>query len=314
LKKKILLKKQLKKLNKTVSGYGHLKKMTINNVAGKLFGSNTPVNRQTVPLEFKVNDVKAIIRSMLIKRFNRIKFIEPAKSFNDRVCHVFRHLEDYARHLPDSGYSMGEYKRIIVGKTFVSYYNNTSEYAKSSKYKAKHGYTNAHLTFKDARQLQIIGGLITIVGELVGNGLRKAEWFEKGVKYSETPSRITGYIAGDYHFTAPNIKAAKQKAKEYYDNKRQQVLKLKADEKKKKLIAAALQRKDKVTWVSLEDSIKAGNCMAGTKNFCNIARFDTETYGAMRADAILKLAEKNNVIPFANKAINQAKLRYAGIN
>ena len=54
---------------------------------------------------------------------------------------------------PESGYSMGETVVLKCGDKTIQKLDNTSEYAKSCKYRAKHGYIVLEFSKKDLRTL-----------------------------------------------------------------------------------------------------------------------------------------------------------------
>lgn len=275
------------------------------NIAGYLFANKMEASRSNIPNGLKVKEVKDLLRTMDNLRYKRFREKVLPKTRQERIRAVLPHLLTAASTLPNSGYSMGETKKIMVGDHVVSYYDNR-KYYNSHRYKERHGEMILQLTISEARNTRVIGGLITIVGELVGNGLRRCEWIMSGSGYNNI-QRVSGYLAGDYHFHAASLKEAKEKSKIHY----KEIREAKAKERQ---FAYALKRKDTRTWVIYEDSRNGGNCESGTKAFAAGIDFSLSNSGAIRADFLLKKATEKNVVNYAMKAINSAKLRYVGIN
>ncbi|HET8963755.1 MAG TPA: hypothetical protein VFM99_07655 [Chitinophagales bacterium] len=284
----------------------------ISKIAGYCYANKLPVTRNYIKNKsLKIAEIKKIVSAISGKQATR----KIAASFNDYYCRQrtkkemilrnFKHLVGAAKHLPASLYSMGEMKIIYISGIEISRYNNCQEY-RGGKWKARHGLMKVNLSVSEAKNTNIVGGIITVTGELVGRGLRAAKWITKAEGCYDGIEWINGYVAGDYHFTANSVSNAKDIAKRYYAEKRERELKERHN-------AAALKRSDKKTWVSYEDSLKGGNCSSGTNNFANVIRFNTSIMGAIRADFLLKKATEHKVLSFAERAVNAAKMRYAGI-
>ena len=63
-----------------------------------------------------------------------------------------------------------------------------------------------------------------------------------------------------------------------------------------------LSKKAKYVFVGLDDSVKSGNCMAGTRAFCARFGIDTNKIGGIRGDELLKL----DYSPYTRRAVMQA--------
>jgi hypothetical protein len=289
-----------------VGGYIHF-----NQIRGKKEGIPIEywldIKRQHIPAHLPVASVKAEYKEAVAKSIKRVPVPAPTNTKAERIQRLFSRKQTFAKYLPDSGYSMGEIKKIYANDVLISHYDNTKEYSKSCKYKARHGSVHIDLTLPEAYNLKVVANILTITGPLIGRGVRTAKWADSvNFKFADSVKWAHGYLAGDYHFTANNDKEARAIAKKYYSEK-------KANEAVKRKHAYALKRSNLKTFVSYEDSRRAGNCEIGTKGFARHAGIKLYEIGAIRADFLLKLAENHNVINYANRAIETAKLRYAGI-
>lgn len=95
----------------------------------------------------------------------------------------------------DPGYSMGELKIMCLeGKEFAKV-STCREYAKSSQYKAKHGYFVLDMKMHELRAAELIEGVWTV--RLRGN---KARWMEaSGSKQHFRVKWVEGYLVGTSH-------------------------------------------------------------------------------------------------------------------
>lgn len=283
----------------------------IGRISGYCYANELPIGRHYIKNKaVKIAAVRCALTSFHEKKQDRksanqcTDYYVSRRTKKDMILHLFSHLSDAAKSLPRSGYCMGEHKTIYVSGVKISEYSTCEEYT-GGRWKARHGEISIFLTISEAKRTRVIGGIITIVGDLVRRGLRTCEWIESGKGYNEIITK-TGYLAGDYHFTAHTVKEAKAIAGRYYKEKREREL-------KERRYAAALKRSDKRTWVTYEDSRKGGNCVTGTHNFAHAIRFNLENTGAIRADFLIKKASQHNVVTFAERAVKAAKMRYAGI-
>lgn len=142
-------------------------------------------------------------------------------------------------------------------------------------------YTNLVFTVTknvQAKNFEIIGGMLTY---FINRKSGKCVWFEKSRGYSFKTK--CGYLIGDLHVETDSKIVAVKAYKKQLD--------------KLKKLTAKLQR----TWVTVADSIAAGNCKSGTDNF--IAQANLSDWGAIRSDYLIELAEKFGVVDFAQRAI-----------
>ena len=94
----------------------------------------------------------------------------------------------FAKCLPSSGYSMGEHKYItnrlygILGNSFkydkevIGTCDSTQEYARSSKFQARHGEVRAELTVNILAKARVLDGMITVMGKQVQKRIWKCQW------------------------------------------------------------------------------------------------------------------------------------------
>lgn len=110
--------------------------------------------------------------------------------------------------------------------------------------------------------IEVIGGIVTLIkGEINRIGM-PCYWAESYGKCIVDKHIVKGYLVRGEHIKAKSLKAAQRINAEH----REQILSdlLKARAKAKKFS----ENEDKI-FVTFEDSIKSGNCEAGTKAFCN---------------------------------------------
>jgi hypothetical protein len=259
---------------------------------------------------YKVLDVKDEI--LRIKCLREKRFINNSViSVRDSIWRPYQGLlNNIARSLPNMGYEMGQYNRVYLRKTdFVGRWDNANEYSCSSKYKATHGECVLNISVKELKQTTIIAGLVTVVGEKIQKNFFKCKWVTStGKKQFFRLNMIDGYLFEGYHFTASGLKEAKGFVRAYKDK----ASIVKGDVKLKN-ISQKFNLNE--IFVEYQDSLNAGNCESGTRNFANINSIDLSTTGAVRADYLVRILEETDlgrqVGKFVYKAIDSAKLRYA---
>lgn len=165
-----------------------------------------------------------------------------------------------AESLAHSGYSMGELVRVVVTKSKRSRFNcvtiasqdNRQEYANSCKYRPTHGYDTVSLYLSELRDIQIIGGIPTIVH--TNDKISKCTvWKSEGSKQYWSIEMSDMYITKTYH--AESIEDAiewrKQEAERMINSRNE------------KLEWERLQKK----FVGFQHAIEAGNCRSGIESF-----------------------------------------------
>jgi len=126
----------------------------------------------------------------------------------------------------------------------------------------------------------VIGGLITLDCEPVGTREYRATWAAQGKGFALNV--VEGWIIGGYHVEGGTLEAARRKAEKA---RRERLATLQVA----KLGMAGVDLSQ--VWVTRGDSVRAGNCPAGTNSFIN--RYADVLAGrtSIRADELLKLAD-----------------------
>lgn len=165
--------------------------------------------------------------------------------------------KELARYLSRStDYSMGAHGIVTVGGEIFAAYDGTANYSRSCKYKARHGRLSVELTKHQLRRLEIIGGVPTIVGEIVAHGIRKAFRVHLTGNYGmRRASWEPCYITGGYH--AKSIGEA-------MDWRREQAARLWGQRR-----ASIDRNKAMSRFVGLSHARAAGLCDFGIEAFAN---------------------------------------------
>ncbi len=203
---------------------------------------------------------------------------------------INRRGDELVRSLPDEGYSMGSMVSLHVNKYLRFSHDRTWSYAKSCKYRPTHGSVRLSLTFDEFKRAQVIGGVLTILPK-TNRKLKKVEWFEgKGSKQYFQLQRVQGWLYEGYHSTN------KERAIEG-GNRNIELRKL--QEAKQKAYRKALRRS-----YTFLDSLRAGNCSAGTKAF--ILRCGLDERREYRGTFLVRVAKEKSSgsLQYVNKMIN----------
>lgn len=188
--------------------------------------------------------------------------------------------ENLLNAIPDEGYSMGSIVSLTIGSPTVKKFrqDRTSEYAKSSKFRAVHGSVNLCISVKDFRFAQNIGGILTVIYPQKSK-VKKCFWFEgRGAKQYFKLVKVDGYVFEGFH--------AKTKQKSL-EGGNKIIEKRKQDEKSQKAFNRALRRQ-----YCFNDSLLAGNCEAGTRAF--ILRLHLDSTKKYRGSFLIKQAEQKS--------------------
>lgn len=199
-------------------------------------------------------------------------------------------LEDKALEILRSfntGYSMGDYKELHVNGSVFLHHSTCREYAKSCRFKPKHGSVIINLSLKELRSLANIGGVWTIVGKRTSKSkkvFRCKVLTELGSKGSYRVTMGSMYLTSDYH--APSI----EECLLWRDQMVSHIRSRRVDANRERELLA----KAKTKFVSFEDSLSVGNCEIGSEMFCNRHGLD-KTYG-YRLDYLLSLEPNNRYL------------------
>ena len=208
---------------------------------------------------------------------------------------IIAKLDYLAKNLPADGYSMGGIRKIIVNKYIQGLYNDCSEYANSCRYKAKHGFVSYKINFQELKNYSVIGGLITCIYPNQKSKVKKCFWLEgRGEKNNFRLLKIEGYICYNYHCVDKKNALAKGLENEKRDTERKKQAEKTAKNTKKALNCV----------YSFSDSLKAGNCEAGTRAF--VLRCKLDINKKYRGKTLLKIASEKSTtsVPFVNRMLN----------
>lgn len=240
---------------------------------------------------FKANNKKVSEREML-----HAKFVKEANKI--------------AKHLPQPMYAMGDFIEVIVGEKHIirGVFSDREEYA-GTKYKAKYGYLKLSLTYSEFKNILVIGGLVTILKEKISPQIYKVAWYSKQhSKHNFQLTKINGWLIKGFH--VQDNGQGFESAMAYVKTKRNNVAIAKwNDRASEELNRIANEIPLNRVFVSVQDSLNAGNCEAGTKNYAERKGINLSEIGAVRADWLLE--NKNGSEYYINKAIQGARIRYA---
>lgn len=157
-----------------------------------------------------------------------------------------------------AGYSMGGVIEVSCiskdGSELLATRDTTEVYAKSSNYKAKHGFNSIKLTVKELDSIELIGGLPTIKGEEVAPKVFKCKvLIGTGSKHTYKIIWNDMFITSNYHGKSIDdcVNWRKKQAERLILNRN-------------KLINI---EKIKNKFIGFQHSLKVGNCINGTKAF-----------------------------------------------
>lgn len=186
---------------------------------------------------------------------------------------------------PETGHSMGSVASLCINGIRVAIYDCTDSYCKSCKYRPTHGVISINLSSSQAKKLESIGGIPTILGAQVAPKIKKANWLQ--IEGNKSKAKIvikSGYVTADYH--AQTIEEAQTWRLTRAENlKRQRAL---------KMSDAAL----KMRFCGMNHSLNAGNCSAGTLQF--IRRHALHPEMGYRLDYLYSIADPSEK-PFVNR-------------
>lgn len=188
-----------------------------------------------------------------------------------------------------SSHKMGCKVEIKIESNPIQRWDDRQEY-KGGKYSATHGDVVVNLTKKEARKLQMIGGVPTIIGRQVANKIFKCEILKNdGTQFAVHVARVPMYITHGHH--ADSIS-------ECLTWRKMEVLRICSQKLKTKDYQAFLA-KAKRRFIGLKHSISVGNCEIGTKNFAK--QFNLNPDMGYRVDYLIEIAPEN---PYLVKIIN----------
>jgi hypothetical protein len=202
------------------------------------------------------------------------------KQFCDNL--IINRLRQIAKNLPDEGYSMGSKILVTVGKgkhCLIGQDDRTSEYAHSCKYSATHGRVVLHLKAEELRYTRVIANLVTYIYPNQKSKIKKCYWYVGyGSKSHFELKKKEGFIFAGFHAeTKEQAKLGGERNIQYQ----------KDQSKKVENFNKALRLQ-----YSFEDSLKSGNCEAGTRAF--ILRLGLDSTKKYRGKFLLELAKEKS--------------------
>lgn len=169
-----------------------------------------------------------------------------------------------------TSHKMGCVVKVFLDKNLV-FSQDTRDYysGRGNKYNKTiaHGDVSIHFTKKEAKKMQAIGGVITILGKKIDKHITKADVILiEGSAYNTYLNRKVEYITDGYH--GETIEACKNWRKL---EAQRLILKRKglADQEIKMELA-------KYKYVGFDHSLKAGNCESGTRQFARDHNLNTK--------------------------------------
>lgn len=156
---------------------------------------------------------KVVLAAVVEARQRKTNGLYPMSEHQLFFDNIKSYASDFAKCLPSSGYSMGEYKRItnrlygIVGnsstydKDVLAGYDNTQEY-RGSKYKATHGEVRAELPVSILTKARVLDSMITVMGKQVQKRIWKCQWivwdYERNKRGFITTATINWHLESGY--------------------------------------------------------------------------------------------------------------------
>ena len=147
--------------------------------------------------------------------------------------------------------------------------------------------------------IEIVGGIVTIIkGEINRIGM-PCYWVESYGKCQIDKHIVKGFLVRGEHIKAKSLKEAQRINAEHRTQILSDLLKARA---KTKFLS---ENEDKI-FVTFEDSLKSGNCEAGTQAFCNrlFAELGHEV-SAISVKDLRKYGKKFNVEYYTQRIINR---------
>lgn len=150
--------------------------------------------------------------------------------------------------------------------------------------------TNSVHRYRIARRvplhMAVIGGLVTLDAEIVGPREYRATWAEQARGFNLR--FVRGYIIRGYHVATNSLDRARRVAAAA----RAQTLSTRMVERGQRSTTRAANRALATVWVSVQDSLRAGNCEAATNSVAAQIRRDLggDVY-AVRSDYLLTVRD-----------------------
>ena len=172
-------------------------------------------------------------------------------------------------------------------------------WSRNGKWRGTNSYANITTTWETLYLYPTLAtpdGLVVVAAREISPREHEITWAEQGRGFGLNP--VSGYLIRGRHVRAKNIEAARKK-----------VARIRREAAGKYWAARRLATQAKHIWVSVVDSLAAGNCRAATENYRRELEREIAQgkIGAIRGDILLGL--RNDI--YTRRAVRVAAQRYA---
>jgi len=280
-------------------------------------------NKHTYSLN-KTNAIKHFGRSKIaLKAIDEAIFRVKSTIVNETPSFI-KYIREKCRHfadaLPSSNYSMGEEKSILCkaiggkfGEEIISYADHRSYYAKSCIFRPTHGDVFTYFKPSDIKGLFLSGGVLTRILKPITKYIFRAEiivFHEDCNKQHKINGEITFHYEqsifcrfNDQEYHADNLASARIWVAEQKKYVVSQKTKHKAI---KRVVTQLLKRK-----FVYQDSIKTGNCTAGSDAFCS--RHNLNRHSTITGKDLWILAKDDIAGDYARRIITTIVYKETGV-
>lgn len=309
---KLLTKRELEYLNDVHQNIHPYFTYTIRNLDYKLEKCKTEKERNEITAKIKEEKAKRAkyIRSKYFKDVDLNAFFAEKKKRENAERKQLEKEKEVLRgiHKINLTHYLGVTK-VSIDDTKINITKNTcslkcSEFKYFAKYyRYGHRYPEVErkiiLDVPKGYHIEIVGGIVTIIkGEINRIGM-PCYWVESFGKCQVDKHIVKGFLVRGEHIKAKSLKEAQRINAEHRTQILSDLLKARA---KTKFLS---ENEDKI-FVTFEDSLKSGNCEAGTQAFCN-RLFDElgHEVSAISVKDLRKYGKKFNVEYYTQRIINR---------
>jgi hypothetical protein len=206
----------------------------------------------------------------------------------------------------ESSWAGGEHSvRVAIG-TPSAYCSTERVWSANGKWSGSNSHatiTTDLATLLEFHTLMTRDGLALCRAEKIGPREYKATWIEQSTGVSL--KTVDGYLIRGYHVRAPGIESARKKAAAARHAALSATIRARSDARTKRARLAGY----KSLWLTVEDSIAAGNCKPATDQFARQIwdRLGASGPCAVRADVVLAARDDNYVRRAIGVALTHAQ-------
>jgi hypothetical protein len=256
--------------------------------------------------DLKCPSVKSFCRKLIRKRLEKIAEAMPGDGLSmGSVYYAEVRFFDKERAWNEKDSRMIDGKWLSVGASswqgckISGKDDRTHEYAKSSTYQAKHLAHTIKFTPSQLKNIKIIGGLITEIGEKINRHITKVRTLQAhGQKQHYQLVWKDEYLTDDFHADTVEACIAWRSQAARNLKAERQAIKAKAEFER-------YYEKAKILFYGIEHSLQAGNCEAGTLQFAGKKQLNPD-YG-YRGDFLLSIA--NGQTDFVKRMITKRAIQ-----